>query len=113
VFRPLYFRPTFHKFGGRTIGGLGLHVVDRMRFEPLRVGLHVLDAVRRLYGPALTWRTEVYEFVRDRLAIDLLFGGPQARAAIDAGEPVDGVWHAWQAEAEAFEPFRRRFLRYA
>jgi uncharacterized protein YbbC (DUF1343 family) len=113
VFRPLFFRPTFHKFGGRTIGGLGLHVVDRATFQPLRVGLHVLDAIRRLYGPALTWREEVYEFVRDRLAIDLLFGGTSARTAIDAGEDVDAVWRAWQAEASAFEPYRRRFLRYA
>jgi uncharacterized protein YbbC (DUF1343 family) len=113
VFRPLYFRPTFHKFGGRTIGGLGVHVVDRGRFQPLRVGLHLLDAVRRLYGPALVWRTEVYEFVRDRLAIDLLFGGAEARTAIDAGGDVDAVWHAWQAEAAAFEPVRQRFTRYA
>lgn len=112
-FRPLFFRPTFHKFAGQTIGGLGLHVTDRRAFQPLRAGLHFLDAVRRQCGPALVWRTEVYEFVGDRLAIDLLFGGPEARETIDAGGDVDALWHRWQAEAEAFEPYRRRFLRYA
>jgi uncharacterized protein YbbC (DUF1343 family) len=113
TFRPLFFRPTFHKFGGTTIGGLGLHVTDRGLFQPLRVGLHLLDAVRRLHGPALEWRSEVYEFVRDRLAIDLLFGDTRGRAAIDAGADVDALWREWQAEAEAFAPVRRRSLRYA
>lgn len=112
-FRPLFFRPTFHKFGGQTIGGLGLHVTDRQVFQPLRVGLHLLDAVRRLYGPALAWREEVYEFVRDRLAIDLLFGDARGRQAIDDAADVDALWHAWQAEAAAFAPERARFLRYA
>ena len=112
-FRPLYFRPTFHKYSGQTIGGLGLHVTERQLFQPLRVGLHFLDAVRRLYGPALVWREEVYEFVRDRLAIDLLFGDARGRSVIDAGGDVDGLWREWQGEADAFSPERNRSLRYA
>ena len=31
------------------------------------------------------WRTEVYEFVSDRLAIDLLMGGTHARTVLEAG----------------------------
>lgn len=113
--RPVFFRPTFHKFGGRTIGGTALHVVDRDAFDPLRAGLHYLGAVRRLYGDRLEWRREAYEFVDDRPAIDLLFGGPEAREAIDAGadaEALDGLWARWQDEAAAFADVRRPFLRY-
>ena len=112
-FRPVYFQPTFHKFGGQTIGGVALHVIDRDAFEPLRCGLHFLATVRRLYGDALQWRTEVYEFVRDQLAIDLLFGGPEARACIDAGDDVDPLWHQWQRESAAFAAERAPHLRYA
>lgn len=112
AFRPVYFRPTFHKFGGRAIGGVHLHVTDRAQFEPLRTGLHFLATVRRLYGDALQWRTEVYEFVQDRLAIDLLFGGPEARAAIDGRGDVDALWRAWQAESAAFAAARGPHLRY-
>lgn len=111
-FRPVYFRPTFHKFAGRTIGGVALHVTDRETFQPLRLGLWFLATVRRLYGDRLQWRTEAYEFVHDRLAIDLLFGGPDARRAIDAGDDVDALWHDWQREAEAFAAVRAPYLRY-
>lgn len=102
-FRPVFFQPTFHKFGKRTIGGVALHVTDRATFEPLRTGLHLLATCRTLFGEALRWRSEVYEFVGDRLAIDLLFGGPEARATIDAHGDVDALWHAWQAHAASFE----------
>ena len=113
AFRPVYFRPTFHKFGGETVGGVALHVTDRDAFEPLRCGLHFLATVRRLYGDALCWRTEVYEFVDDQLAIDLLFGGPEARLCIDAGGDVDALWRSWQTKARAFQEACAPFLRYA
>lgn len=113
--RPAYYRPTFHKFGGRTIGGTALHVTDRAAFDPLRAGLHYLGAVRRLYGERLRWRTQAYEFVDDRLAIDLLFGGTEAREAIDRGASaaeLDAMWHGWQKQAAAFTDARAPFLRY-
>jgi len=72
----------------------------------------LLATVRRLYGDRLSWRTETYEFVSDRLAIDLLFGGSDARAAIDAGEDVDALWYAWQKEAFRFAEARAPYLRY-
>ena len=115
VYRPVFFRPTTHKFAAQTIGGVALHVTDREAFEPLRMGLHFLATVGRLYGEALKWRSEVYEFVRERLAIDLLFGGVEARALIEARASVadiDALWQRWQAEATAFEIERRPFLRY-
>ena len=56
-FRPVNFQPTFHKFGGQTIGGVALHVTDRAVFQPLRAGLFLLWTVRQLYGSALQWRS--------------------------------------------------------
>ena len=115
AFRPVYFQPTFHKFGGQTIGGIALHVIDRNVFQPLRMGLHILGAIRRLFGDQLRWRTEVYEFVQDRLAIDLLFGGTRARTLIDSGaspDALDALWSDWQQEAETFRKERIPFLLY-
>mgnify|MGYP001241239426 CR=1 FL=1 len=114
-YRPVFFQPTFHKFGGQTIGGVAFHVTDRAAFHPLRMGLHFLGAVGRLYGDALVWRDEVYEFVKDRLAIDLLFGGTEARTLIESGASVQALetlWHGWQEEAARFEVERQPFLRY-
>ncbi|MEE2789263.1 MAG: DUF1343 domain-containing protein [Myxococcota bacterium] len=114
-FRPVFFQPTFHKFGGQTIGGIALHVIDRGRLQPLRMGLQMLGVIRRLYGEKLTWRTKAYEFVTDRLAIDLLFGEAQVREAIDRGASpteLDRLWTGWQSEAERFVGERAPFLRY-
>ena len=41
-FRPLSFRPTFHKHAGKSCGGIQLHVVDRTSFRPYRTGVAIL-----------------------------------------------------------------------
>jgi uncharacterized protein YbbC (DUF1343 family) len=111
-FRPIYFKPTAHKWAHRTIGGVEQHVTDPHALEPLRVGLHLLAAVRRLCGDALAWRTQAYEYVTDQLAIDLLLGGPEGREVIDAGGDVDALWRAWGVEAARFREERAPYLLY-
>ena len=54
-----------------------LHVTDRVAFRPVWTSLCLLSAIRELWPRELQWRSQVYEFVGDRLAIDLLFGGHQ------------------------------------
>ena len=58
------------------------------------------------------WRRETYEFVADRLAIDLLFGSDRERQALEMGRPVNEIAKAWEAEEEAFRERRRPFLLY-
>ena len=114
-FRPLYYKPTFHKWSGQTIGGAHLHLTDPHALRPLRMGLHLLGATRRLYGDALRWRTHAYEFVQDQLAIDLLFGDDEARQLIDAkasAAELDDYWERCQQEAELFKEERAPFLLY-
>src|SRR5205807_6486914 len=45
-FRPLSFRPMFHKFERQSCGGVQLHVVDRAAFRPYRTGVALLHAAR-------------------------------------------------------------------
>jgi uncharacterized protein YbbC (DUF1343 family) len=112
IFRPAWFKPTFHKFAGRTCGGLQLHVTDREAFRPVRTGLAVLAALRELAGNAFYWRREPYEFVADRPAIDLLFGRDRERLALEAGRGAAEIAREWEAEEEAFRQRRKRFLLY-
>jgi uncharacterized protein YbbC (DUF1343 family) len=115
-FRPVYFQPTFHKYGGQSIGGVALHVSDREALQPLRMGLHFVATARRLYGEQAGWRTEVYEFITDRLAIDLLFGGPEARQLIEAQASttqIDDLWQSWSSETRAFDEYAGAFRRYS
>ena len=111
-FRPAWFQPTFHKFAGRACGGVQLHVTDRHSFLPVRTGLGLLAAVCGLSGDAFGWRTEPYEFVADRPAIDLLFGSDRERRGLEAGVSAAELARAWEAEEGAFRQRRRDFLLY-
>jgi uncharacterized protein YbbC (DUF1343 family) len=111
VFRPAWFRPTFQKHAGRTCGGVQLHVTDRDAFRPVRTGLAVLAALRQA-AEGFAWRTEPYEFVADRPAIDLLFGSDRERVGLEAGQGWRELARAWEDEEEAFRQERRPFLLY-
>jgi uncharacterized protein YbbC (DUF1343 family) len=111
-FRPVWFQPTFQKFADQTCAGVQLHVTDRQAFQPVRTGLAVLTAFRDLSGDAFAWRKKPYEFVTDRLAIDLLFGSDRERRALEAGLPVADICRAWEAEEAAFRQRRRPYLLY-
>lgn len=112
-FRPAWFRPTFQKFAGVDCGGVQLHVTDRRTFRPVRTGLAVLAALKALAGDRFAWRTEEYEFVRDRPAIDLLFGSARERLALDTGAPWRDLAAAWEPEEAAFAARRAPHLLYA
>jgi uncharacterized protein YbbC (DUF1343 family) len=101
-FRALSFRPMFHKFAGRSCGGVQLHVTDRAAFRPYRTGLALLAAARAEAPEEFRWRTEPYEFVADPPAIDLLTGSDAARRAIEGGASLDEL-------ASGFAEFERSF----
>ena len=110
--RALAFRPTFHKFAGQVCGGVQIHVVDRGSFRPFLTGVAVLRALHALAGEAFRWRTEKYEFVSDRPAIDLLTGGNAIRKGIEAGKSLDELRATWQDAEDAFALRRRACLIY-
>jgi uncharacterized protein YbbC (DUF1343 family) len=111
-FRPLSFRPTFHKFAGQVCGGVQIHVTERAAFRPYLTGVAILRALSDLAGDAFCWRTEKYEFVSDRPAIDLLTGGDAIRKGIDAGATLDDLRATWQSAEDAFSERRRACLLY-
>lgn len=110
--RPAWYQPTFHKFAGQTCGGVQLHVTNREAFQPVRSSLSLLAAVRDQLGTTFDWRREPYEFVSDRLAIDLLFGSDRERLALEAGLSPREIARAWEAEEAAFRQRRQEFLIY-
>jgi uncharacterized protein YbbC (DUF1343 family) len=111
-FLPVEFRPTFQKHAGKTCGGVFVAVTDRQAFRAVRTGLAVIGAFRALLGAAFRWRTERYEFVDDKPAIDLLFGSDRERLALEAGVPWREIATAWEPEEAAFRERRREFLLY-
>jgi len=112
-FRPHYFKPMFHKWGREVCGGIQLHVTDRDRFKSLLTGIAVIRAILKLYPNQFAWRTEPYEFVNDRLAIDLLYGNSLLRQKLlENGESLQSIESSWQEELEEFKLLRQEFLIY-
>ena len=85
--RPCWFEPTFHKHSGKLCAGVQIHVdhpgYDHDRFRPWRLVALALKAIRRARPDADLWRDFVYEYVRDRLAFDVINGGEDLRRWID------------------------------
>lgn len=112
VVRPLGFKPMFHKFAGQRCGGVQLHVRDPHAVRSVQTTWALLTAMWRLGHGAMRWRTEPYEFVADRPAIDLLAGGPWLRAAVEAQASLAELLAAQEPARQAFIERRRGFLVY-
>ena len=81
--RPCWFEPTFHKHAGKLCAGLQIHVDDsgynHSKFQPWRLMALAFKALKQLRPDYPLWRDFPYEYETDRLAIDLINGGPRLR----------------------------------
>ncbi|MSR31190.1 MAG: DUF1343 domain-containing protein [Gemmataceae bacterium] len=112
LFRPAWFTPGFQKHASALCGGAQLHVTQPELFQPVRAGLAILQSLRQLAGVNFQWRTEPYEFVTDRLAIDLLFGSDRERKALEVGVSHQDIAQVWLEEEADFLEQRRPYLLY-
>ena len=111
--RAMRFGPTFQKFVGEVCGGVAVEVTERAQFAAVRSGIALLAAARVLAPQHFAWRTETYEFVSDRLAIDLLMGGPRAREAIESCADVADLPAALDQACADFAQGERAFAERA
>lgn len=104
VFTPRRFRPAFSKHAGELCGGVGLAVTDPDALDTVALGVHVLDAARRVAPETFGWRRDAYEFVEDVPAVDLLWGSDALRRTLEEGAPVAPLLAAAAREAAGFTP---------
>ena len=85
--RDMWFQPTFHKHVGQLCSGVFIHAeggaYDHDAFRPWRLQAAGFKAIRRLYPGYDLWRDFPYEYVFDKLAIDVINGGPGLRLWVD------------------------------
>ena len=86
--RSCWFEPTFHKHEGELCAGIQVHVepdcfFDNTQFHPWRLIALFLKGVRSVDPDFELWRDFHYEYETDRLAIDLINGGPLLRQWVD------------------------------
>lgn len=113
LFRPQYFKPTFQKCAGEICGGVQLHVTDRNSFKPLLTGIAVIRTIAQQFPKIFQWRTEPYEFVSNRLAIDLLYGHPEFRETLlPQNRTLTEIEESWQTDLVNFQAIRKNYLYY-
>lgn len=112
--RPCYFEPTYHKHMGKLCAGFQIHTdhpeYDHLAFKPYRLIALFLKALRMRYPQYEIWRDFEYEYVTDRLAIDVIDGSDFLRTWVDDAQAkchdletklnVDET--SWMQESEAY-----------
>jgi len=92
--RECWFTPTFHKHAGALCSGLMIHAegrfYDHHSFRPWRLQALAFKAIRRLYPDYELWRDFPYEYEFERLAIDVINGGPALREWVDGHAALPG-----------------------
>jgi len=104
--RECWFTPTFHKHAGMLCNGLMIHAegtfYNHATFRPWRLQALAFKAIRNLQPDYPIWRDFPYEYEFERLAIDVINGGPALREWVDdpASQPGDLDTLASRDEAE-------------
>jgi uncharacterized protein YbbC (DUF1343 family) len=117
LLRACNFEPTFHKHVGKLCNGVQIHVegphYDHKAFQPWRVQALGFKAIRTLYPDYDLWRDFPYEYVLDKLAIDVINGGPGLREWVDdASATPDDLDAATTPDERAWLETRRPYLIY-
>jgi uncharacterized protein YbbC (DUF1343 family) len=85
--RECWFEPTFQKHAGKLCAGIQIHVEDAAydhdTFRPWRLIALALKSLRTIRPDYDLWRDFLYEYERDRLAIDLINGSELLRQWVD------------------------------
>ena len=100
-FVPVRFTPRASVFKEQECGGVNLVVTDRARFRPVRTGLEMAVALRRLYPT--DWKVEDYK--------RLLVNEDTLERVRRADEP-ESIERAWQPALAEFRRARARALLY-
>ena len=118
VLRECWFEPTFHKHKGLLCAGVQIHVedpshYDHQAFQPWRLQTLAFRAIRMQQPDYPLWRDFAYEYEHDRLAIDLINGGPALREWVDdLGSPPEALDALATEDEAAWRDSRQAYLLY-
>ena len=109
-FEPISFIPTDiekvtvdPKYEGERCSGIYLNVYDREKFEPVKVGVYILYALKKLHPDKFKWRTA---------GQDRLWGTDKIRLMIDEGKKPEEIIKTWESELKKFLGIRQKYLLY-
>ena len=100
-FVPVKFKPNASVFKDENLGGVNIVITDRKVFKPVRTGIEIAVALRRLYPNE--WQVERYS--------RLLVSG-EILERVKRGDAPEEIERAWQAQLDEFKKRRASFLLY-
>src|SRR6266540_3422304 len=100
-FVPLRFTPNASVFKDKECGGINILLTDRSRFSPVRTGIEMAVALRRLYPD--DWKVDDY----GRLLVNAT-----TLARVKRGDPPEEILQSWTTQLEEFKRLRVGVLLY-
>jgi uncharacterized protein YbbC (DUF1343 family) len=100
-FVPVRFTPRASVFKGEACGGVNLIITDRAVFKPVRAGIEIAVALRRLY--AEVWRANDYA---------RLLASGAVLDAIKTGMSADAIEQTYKLSLDEFRQRRAKVLFY-
>ncbi|NUN07118.1 MAG: DUF1343 domain-containing protein [Bdellovibrio sp.] len=115
--RECFFEPTFHKHVGKLCHGFQFHTDSESykheQFKPFRLTALMLKVIREMHPKYPLYRDFAYEYVKDRLAFDVINGGPALKNWIEDSKasPKD-LDTALAKDEKSWDKERRKYLLY-
>lgn len=110
LFRAAFFTPWSWDFAAQACSGVQIHVLDRGIFEPVKVGLAMIEVIRLMYPERFEWRCS--QEARIPYWFDQLMGTDKVRKQMEAGTSIRAITAGWQPDLETYRTMRSRYLLY-
>ncbi len=109
AFQAVSFQPGRSKHAGLPCSGVGLQVLDRHDYHPVRTGMAILQEAADLHPDSFAW---VRNEIRGTWFVDRLAGTDRLRRAVDGLDDPDQFLSQVEEECAAFLVDRRQIETY-
>lgn len=83
-------------------GGVKIIITDRYKMEPVKVALHLISTVRKLYPNDFQFKS----------GFERLSGDKKIREMLESETTVDAITKTWEEEINSFKLIREKYLLY-
>ncbi len=112
VLRPVNFIPTFQKHRGVSCGGFQIHVTDRQKFQPWKVGQLLCQSLYQQLQEDFKWKDPPYEYEYEILPIDILNGSDKLRLWVEQSGSFGRLLEIEKSNWDDFQQKRAQVLLY-
>lgn len=106
-FRPAYFRPTFSKYPNIDCAGVEVHVLDRNKYEAVKVGFAMLQIIRDMYPNEFEITPPYKEGMHTMLAFNIA-----NEKIINNQMPLNEQFKLIEEDTKKFKEIRKKYLLY-